>query len=668
MFLIKNFGLTTLILVISTTAFSKNDIQLCSSPKDGGLPLEMGINLTAPQAESPAIGNAMPFANLFKTARPFESDRPDLVDKKNGWPCFKTKGEKIKTYLLQSAMEGSVPNGIYPLHFRGDVNIYTRGAKLIDCPDGRAWTKDKQRRKCLEIKIDKQLSSNGITVEIESNRGGACLEDLRVILPTKEVNYEKQIEENPNAIVFNQDYINYLKPFNVLRMMNFMYASPRLPEACRKIQQAAINKNPLKYSWNNLSDQTNSCTTDKSYNRTLKNRAKTSDATWGVSHNTDKRNWRGVPMEVAVELIKQTSSNPWINIPHNASKEYVRHLAKQLAEIKNLNPNLKIHVEYSNEVWNGRFWGAKFIQASTKDPYPNESRDHLLKILKELTAKYQGERKAAGSDDKLIKKITEQYNELKAPYREKITEKVEAEIETYVEHSIEVFEIFEEELGSESISRTIGTNQKDPNRTTKMLRLFRRRGKLHQVDAVATATYFHGCWGSSLREGPQCQNFLKNSKKKGMYSVNTEEEVLDLLLDKINPEGVHHVIEQVKKQQEVLESKEFKAANIDLVAYEGGQHLTLDNMPADLKQSITHAKRKKLISLIHRANNHPKMGEIYHTLYQGWEKAGGKTHVNFIMAQSQSQYGSFGMSSHLNNRNSSAKYIKAKEFSAMFCK
>lgn len=642
----------------------------CPRPLDGSLPTQMGINLTAPQAESPAIGNAVPFADIFKTARPFESDRPDLVKEKNGWPCFNKQGEKIKTNLLQSAKAGSVPNGIYPVHYSGQVKINVKGAKLVNCPDGRTTTKNKQTRKCLDINIPKQLNSNGITIEVESKEKGACLEDLKIILPGGEPNYEKQMEEDPKKIVFNSDYIDYLKPFKVLRMMNLMYASPRLPEVCRKIQQASIIKNPKVYSWNNLSDEAKDCTTDSSYDRTPENRAKLTDATWGVSYNTDKRNWRGVPMEVAAELIKQTGTDPWVNIPHNASKEYVRELAKNMAEVKKENPDVKIHVEYSNEVWNGRFWGAKFIQASTKDPHPDASRDSLIKSLNDLTKQYQEERSRAeaSGNSKQIKEITERFNKLKAPFRDKLNQKVEAEVATYVDNSLEVFDIFEEEIGAKSLSRTLGTNQKDPNRTKRMLGLLKKKGKLEKVDAVATATYFHGCWGSSKKEGPQCQQFLRESKKRGMYLVDSADEVLDLLLDEKNPEGIHHVIKQVEKQQEVLSGEDFKDAKIDLVAYEGGQHLTLDNMPADLKQKITPQQKKKLISLIHAANNHPKMGKIYEILYEGWQKAGGKTHINFIMAQSQSQYGSFGMSSHLNDADSSAKYSKATEYSKKFCR
>ena len=43
----------------------------------------------------------------------------------------------------------------------------------------------------------------------------------------------------------------------------------------------------------------------------------------------------------------------WINVPVAASDDYVRELALLLRD--NLDPNLHIYVEYSNEVWNWDF-------------------------------------------------------------------------------------------------------------------------------------------------------------------------------------------------------------------------------------------------------------------------------------------------------------------------
>ena len=656
---------------VTGDCFKKSDLKShnkigCQKNSTQKVPLEMGINLTAPQAESPAVGNSIPFANIFKTARPFETLSPDLVIDQNGHPCFKDTNQEAKTNLLQSAMPGSIPNGIYPVHIKGDVELKVKGAKLINCPQSKSLSKGYER-KCLHIQIPKKLNGQGLLVSVKGKKAGACLEDLKIILPGGNPNYEDEVQKG--KMVFNQDYINYLKPFKVLRMMNFMYASPRLPEACRKIQQKEIQANPGKYNWNNLSQSAKDCILAPTAQRTLQNRAKVHDASWGVSYNTDKRKWRGVPIEVSVELARQTGGDPWINIPHNASPEYIRELARQFSTLKKDHPNMKFHVEYSNEVWNGRFWGAKAMQAAKKDPYPNEDTQGLQKQLNSLRNDWirQKDLLIQSGRQSEVKALTERMNEKMGPIRQKIEAKQQAEVDVYVERSVEAFKIFEDEIGKESLVRTLGTNQKDPNRTRRMLKALKKNGDLNKVDAVATATYFHGCWGSSPLEGGACQKYLKSGGGKGLFSSNSAQEILKTLADPKNPEGVHHVIDQVKAQKAVLDSPDFKDAGISLVSYEGGQHLTIDNMPADLKKSLSPEKKKELIKMFHEANNSPLMGDLYEKLFKGWKEAGGKSHVNFIMAQGQSQYGSFGLSSSLKNKDSSPKYNQAKKFAQEYC-
>jgi hypothetical protein len=67
---------------------------------------------------------------------------------------------------------------------------------------------------------------------------------------------------------------------------------------------------------------------------------------------------KGVPFETIIKLCNQTGKNPWINIPAHATDAYVRSLARIFRD--QLDPALKVHVEYSNEVWNFGFEQAHF--------------------------------------------------------------------------------------------------------------------------------------------------------------------------------------------------------------------------------------------------------------------------------------------------------------------
>ena len=61
----------------------------------------------------------------------------------------------------------------------------------------------------------------------------------------------------------------------------------------------------------------------------------------------------GVPIEVMVKLANETHNNMWINIPAEADDNYVRNELQYIKD--NLDPSLKVSVEYSNEVWNFAF-------------------------------------------------------------------------------------------------------------------------------------------------------------------------------------------------------------------------------------------------------------------------------------------------------------------------
>ena len=60
--------------------------------------------------------------------------------------------------------------------------------------------------------------------------------------------------------------------------------------------------------------------------------------------------WRGSPIEVMVELSNQIGADPWFTLPHMADDAYVRAFATMV--LNTLEPDLVVHAEWSNEVWN----------------------------------------------------------------------------------------------------------------------------------------------------------------------------------------------------------------------------------------------------------------------------------------------------------------------------
>ncbi len=81
---------------------------------------------------------------------------------------------------------------------------------------------------------------------------------------------------------------------------------------------------------------------------------------YSMNQSTPGYGWqgRGGAYEHAIALCNEVGADCWLNIPTQADDDYVRQLA---ALIKSqLSPNLKVYLEYSNELWNT---SAGFVQS-----------------------------------------------------------------------------------------------------------------------------------------------------------------------------------------------------------------------------------------------------------------------------------------------------------------
>ncbi len=85
--------------------------------------------------------------------------------------------------------------------------------------------------------------------------------------------------------------------------------------------------------------------TNNSLNENWEDRTPFDNYTQGVDN--------GVSWETIIEICNLKQKDAWINIPHRATDDYIMKLAQLFKD--NLNPNLNIYLEYSNEVWNGIF-------------------------------------------------------------------------------------------------------------------------------------------------------------------------------------------------------------------------------------------------------------------------------------------------------------------------
>jgi Secretion system C-terminal sorting domain len=93
---------------------------------------------------------------------------------------------------------------------------------------------------------------------------------------------------------------------------------------------------------------------------------------WGSTNGNPIVNWsertlpnartyssnKGVPYEMMIALANQTQKDVWICVPHKASNDFITQMATLFKT--QLDPNRKIYLEYSNEVWNWIFEQAHY--------------------------------------------------------------------------------------------------------------------------------------------------------------------------------------------------------------------------------------------------------------------------------------------------------------------
>ncbi len=144
-----------------------------------------------------------------------------------------------------------------------------------------------------------------------------------------------------------------------------------------------LRKKTLEYNWNYVNPNEDYGNCLMKFSRASTDRAKLNDQFWGTSYITPEEKWRGLPYEVIVALINKTKSNVWVNIPHNASINYVKDMANYFKE--HLNKDSTIFLELSNEVWNGGFAGQKYFTGLAKhryEYYVNSFLDQFEEYLK----------------------------------------------------------------------------------------------------------------------------------------------------------------------------------------------------------------------------------------------------------------------------------------------
>lgn len=233
----------------------------------------------------------------------------------NGWiKSLPKRGSNSKQYNSVSTIilrAGGYQPGRYILTYEGEGII----SASFDAKKNEALSKSGRQ----VYDIDKPQAGSGVEIRITQTD------------PNQNGNYIKNIkffrEEQENLLkageIFNPDFINLVKPFKFFRAMSWM----------------ATNDNNEQKDWDDL--------------------VKITDYNWaGQEFISPRRKKGGAPIEVLTAIANKTSSDLWLNIPHQATDEYVTKFAQKVKET--LDSKLNVYIEYSNEVWN---WSPAFPQS-----------------------------------------------------------------------------------------------------------------------------------------------------------------------------------------------------------------------------------------------------------------------------------------------------------------
>ena len=453
----------------------------------------------------------------------------------HGWVKSLPNGEvgtlftRVTTLLMTDASQKNYAGNYVVLYDGEGEIIYANGGTKISGAPGRDVI---------------SVAANGnlqLTITRTDPQGvGNYIRNIRVV--------RQENETLLGSSPFNPVWLSKLEPFRTLRLMDWMR-------------------------------------TNGSQEKDFSARSTEADA----RYTTDK----GVPLEVMVKLANQANSEPWFNMPHKASDDYVTQFASYVKD--HLDGSLKVYVEYSNEVWNGIFSQGSDIESWAQAEIPG------------------------GSDSGFTKRIN-----------------------WFGKRSAQVCQIWKNAFGDQSnrVICVLGAQAANSWTATQALDcpLYQSvfGGKTCQdmgLTTVAIAPYFGGYLGL-----PAFQDQV------GLMSVDdlfTEITAGDRgrLMD-TNPSDWDSLPEggALAEAYRWMDDYDAMAGSRDLhvVAYEGGQHLAgVGNVVND----------PTIDALFQAVNRDPRMGAVYTEYLNHWKATPNRRlelFVPFLLAQRYSKFGSWG--------------------------
>ena len=418
-----------------------------------------------------------------------------------------------------------VLNGQEGIHPAGTYTLLYDGEGVIDVRGEGKIVQSDPNRVLINLTPGKSLT----TIRICETNPADPVRNMRLILPG--------FEATANTQIFHPDFLASMEPFNVIRFMD----------------------------WGVTNETTVS---------TWAERAEPNIATFA--------SLKGVPIETMVALCNELGADMWYCLPHLADDDYVRKATTLIRDT--LDPSLRLHIEYSNEVWNWMFDQSQWAhdEGLARGYASNVARfrfyaDRTAEILDIATDVF------ANDPDRLVRVVA-----------------------------------------SQSANPWVGTTimdwpANDPVST--------------RADVLAVAPYFGGAFGN-------------NDNVATTLTWTVEQ-----LLDECEADSVYRMLNDTEVNADNAEAR-----GLELVAYEGGQHLVGVHGNQD---------NPTLTALFHAANENPRMRQIYLDDLRRWDAHGGKLFMTFTHIYAPSKWGAWGMLENLyQDRNSAPKWMGVMDWKA----
>lgn len=260
-----------------------------------------------------------PWADAMRSHRYWDDDNAQYDQ--NYWPL------EDATVLVYHGLSTGNNHGTYKLYFNGSADVSASGATVQNM-DYNETTNTSTADIIISNQANSELfisfTDTKRTAASATNTGITNVKLMRPVTPGS-------IQSYPPERVFTDQFLQAMSKFTTIRYMDWT--------------------------------STNSCG-DEIWN----DRTEWTDARQSPPELPDREyGWqgRGASWESVIKMANETQTDAWICIPHKVDDNYVRNLALLFRDgnehTAGLAPDLKLYVEYSNEVWN---WGGAFTQTT----------------------------------------------------------------------------------------------------------------------------------------------------------------------------------------------------------------------------------------------------------------------------------------------------------------